>query len=572
MNQPSKSTVTHYGQHTDSAGVLTNDAARQVPAQVLSTLRDSESLNLAAHILFVLLFQLVAWYAYYYLGFQGAKETFYAGPVIVFRAFQSPVFIAALVVTLLPLAFFRRLRWHGLDCGRPVRAFIGFVTLVSVWKFGFYDFNLYFAEAHLFDRALLLILGCGVLCNPAFLPMFLLMAVLLMGQFNQPFGAYTGSDKRALLDTLILFSCVLSLKGFRRLPLRWRGTEIGVGPLFVYLVLCMLGAFYFTAFCKKLALSPHLYEWMLMNEHVYLLVTKCARGWLSFLDPELLAALPTLVQKYQFLIGIGGICVELLGLVFLFRRGWAMFCLLCFVVLHGLIFVLSGIFFWEWMVVDTALILMLASLDERTRNLVFNKPAFLTSVAIIVVSPVSFFNPQSFGWWDTKLDNYTLVEAVGESGEVYQLANVFMTPYSLTFEQERFGFAADEKLISKGSSSVKSFEAFQEINAATSVEQVPALKEKWGANRFRPKQADKLDGFLRAYFTNLNEGRDRDLIFPKLQPPAHHAGTHLPQQLQRHDQIPERIVKVRLRLVETFYDGLEPIVFRDSAIREVVLD
>ncbi len=550
-----------------SHGTATLDST----ASTLSRLFGSELIRLVAVLIGLLVIHAVAWNSYYVLCYRGTQESFYFGSIIFVRAFQHPLFMAALAATLaVPVLFWSRVSWTSFAEGRKLRWFIGFLVLLATWKFTAYDFNWYFNQAHLVDRALLVVLAVGVVWNPSMLPAFLLAMFIVMGQFVHPFGFYSGTDKRMLLDVLIMFSAVTVVKGLGWVPIRWKDREVREDTLFVFCMLCLIGSFYLFPAIAKLLLSPHGYEWITQNDHGYILARKVERGWLSFLDPSTVESTVKTVTSLGLVIGVGGIVTEAFGLLMLAGRRICMFCLLSFIVLHGLIYLTSGILFWEWMCVDVALIVLLACLTRESVQLIFNRRMLAASLIVMAAAPI-YFRPVGLGWFDTKLDNFTLVEGVGESGQVYELANVFLSPYSLTFEQERFLFPLDEKFTSQGSSAIHNYQAFQEINAA-SMEEISAVKDKWGRNYHDPEKTAALDRFLRTYFKNLNSGESNEFWFGRFQSPPHHPGTHLPTQLARHDELPEDLAEVRIRLVETFYEGLTPHVFRNEVIHRVEID
>lgn len=79
-----------------------------------------------------------------------------------------------------------------------------------------YDFNLYLDQAHYIDRFLLLVLGALAFLHPAFIPLLVVEAFILLFQFDHPLGSYTLTDKRIVLVGLILFSVWLYLAVIRR--------------------------------------------------------------------------------------------------------------------------------------------------------------------------------------------------------------------------------------------------------------------------------------------------------------------------------------------------------------------
>ena len=115
---------------------------------------------------------------------------------------------------------------------------------------------------------------------------------------------------------------------------------------------------------------------------------------------------------------VGTLALQLGALFMCYRRNLTLEWLLGYELLHIGIFLMSGICFWKWILLNIGLIILMKKLDENCLRTVFSRKYFILSLIVILCSPL-YFKPVWLAWFDTKFNNYYRVEVIGESGSAY---------------------------------------------------------------------------------------------------------------------------------------------------------
>jgi len=116
------------------------------------------------------------------------------------------------------------------------------------------------------------------------------------------------------------------------------------------------------------------------------------------------------------------------------RRYLMIIFLILFDLMHILIFLASGIFFYKWIFVNSILAISITRINFKKTS------AWLCicSVVLVLISPL-FFSIARLGWYDTRAVNLVIVEAVLEDGSAVPLPSNFFGHNSVTFAQIRAG-------------------------------------------------------------------------------------------------------------------------------------
>src|SRR5690606_34266357 len=135
--------------------------------------------------------------------------------------------------------------------------------------------------------------------------------------------------------------------------------------------------------------------------------------------------------------------VECGSLFFLWRRPYALALLWGWVALHVGIVAVSGIFFWQWILVNLGLFFLLWR--DRNERLfpVFKREYFLLSLLLIGGRRI-WYDAVNLSWYETRVSYTYRVEAIGESGKTYQLPPRFFSPYEYQFSLAGFGYLVQE--------------------------------------------------------------------------------------------------------------------------------
>lgn len=479
-------------------------------------------------------------------------EEAYFEPVILVRILDQPVYplllFFCLTVVLLP--GYRRLAWQNFEQGRVIKFFIFFLTAIIAWAFSTYDYNLYFDQSHYFDRLLLIALSLLTLQNPVFVPFFLLEAIMIGFQFEYPLRNFSWTDKAIIFKILILFHlCLYVHLLFKKY----------VPALFFFLALCQFGSNYFISAVGKLEL-----DWLRFDELPGLAVNSYVNGWLAFLPETFLLPIVQAITPFNLLLLVITLVIELAALFILFHCKLTGLILSSFILLHTVIFLTSGILFWKWILVALGFILVLRIMPLETLAFLFSKPSFFASLAVIGLSPF-FFNPVKLAWLDTNLNNSYDLEVVGLSGRVYPVSRVFMSPYDLSFAQNRFYFLSDENLLVRTYGAVVDREVAAALKTIQPGLNLQDLEQTKGKNYHSTESSQRFEDFLKTYFYHLNQRGSKTVFLHYLGAP-HHIWSFADANAY---QLQEPVRQIRIKFIKTFYDGQKIHRLRDEVIKVI---
>ena len=229
--------------------------------------------------------------------------------------------------------------------------------------------------------------------------------------------------------------------------LRWLGNVGFVKPssatYFSSLLLAVIAihfANYFYAGHAKLALQGPLLAWLgnktyniFYSSLLYEANPLMATGWpLRLLEFFLVNA--NLLANALVLI------FQLFCIVALFRRRLIVLSIAFFDLMHVMIFLASGIFFWKWIIFNSILIFAIGSMKWTAppRQLV------AAGILLCLLAPTIFYIPR-LGWFDSREVNMTYFQAVLDDGRRVRLPSNFFRNYSITFAQHRVARAAADR-------------------------------------------------------------------------------------------------------------------------------
>ena len=379
------------------------------------------------------------------------------------------------------------------------------------------------------------------------------VANLLKGKLNNP------ENQNNRVGSKILTSILSVLPGVRNGgKINWR--------VFLYVTLCLYASFYFIPGVKKLLISAHFYEWPFINELHMLAVWKIKMGWFSFLEDPLKLKVVEWVKNFNAPFLLSATLVELVSIFILYKRKYAPLFLLAFGSLHIMIFLVSGILFWKWTLANFALVVLLIFLKDKSFDDVFDPKYFLFSIVIILFSTI-YFSPPALGWWDTRNYFKFELEGVGESGESYRIQDSFLAPFHMIFIFQSYQYIIDEQVIIPAGQAHDQDQYLETRDAG--VKGLQRVKEKYGDNPYDEERAEVLDEFLKTYFHNLNERKDKKTIFSFFASPRHVYFEELFSEPSGVYKMQEAIKLIKIRFVEYYYENDKVVLIQDKIIRNI---
>ncbi len=323
--------------------------------------------------------------------------------------------------------------WDELEFGHNLRVFVIVSASIVAWPLVTAGYNYYFDQGYVADKVTLLALLPLIWWRPAFVYPMLAMAYLLQWQLAEPqIGGSILPHKLQVLRALNVFAAaffVFAVSGNRS------------AYRFLVLICCFVAAAYWLPALAKLNL-----RWLGEGGLYLIPLSAYAHGWLAFLPADRVVALSQGLMPFETAMRVFVIVAEGLCLVILWRR-WLCFALLALVIVFHLgVFAIYGFFFWTWMILDAALLVLLVKTTGATGADIFNRQILAVSVVLIALG-AAWAKPPQLGWYDTPLTYTYRVEAVDEQGRVRPLHPRFFAPYDDVFTMSGFSFLVPDRAV-----------------------------------------------------------------------------------------------------------------------------
>ncbi len=373
--------------------------------------------------------------------------------------------------------------------------------------------------------------GCLALIRPSFGLMtaeYILVNKIFLGA---TFGglAITPTDYITLIDSGAFLAVGITLFGLIA-GSRWGGrlwssegapsapSASGTQALhpLIILTLAMIAMHfgnYFYGALFKMSLGEHIWSWALENRTFLLILM----GLESHVLP--ISFSPSLVQHaydaFAFLylpFNLAVLVAQFLCIFALNKLRWTIAVTLFYDAMHLGIFLLTGIFFWKWILLNLAIV---AALSLVPRGPIPLQHRVLV-MALVFLSPYVYKIPP-FAWLDTPAVNTLHILAVTDAGETLEVPNNYFLPLSVTFVQQRMQWPARGKFPTTTWGTTRQIETLAAMSDCEDARPVDAWRP-FGYSR------DKISTILRRYHEYvLSAVDDRGLLNYDLYP--HHIFT-----------------------------------------------
>ncbi len=452
--------------------------------------------------------------------------------------------------------------WSDLGLEGRARLFLLVVAAILSWFFATSDFDHFGGNLNAIDRMLLIALVPMIWHRPAFIVPHLLLAWSTMLSVDVPIGGASWSEPVMLIRILALVPAY-AVVGVG-LKLWWKKPRPPNGADLVFTVCCLIAAHYWVAGYGKLELG-----WLGQDHIQYLLPATYAGGWLSFLDAETIASVTRGVAVFNLPLKLFTLLIEVGILLMVMRRGTVRFFLAGAIALHLGIVAMSGIFFWRWILVDGALLLLLFGPGAPALR-IFSPTHRIVSV-ILIAGGSLWFGPVKLAWYDVPAVYSYRLFADGSDGNEYRLPPRSMAPYHYHFTLAAFGYLDDGRLqMAFGATGRRNIA--EALADAGSPEEALAVEQALGDSRRDEARTARLRHFLERYWRDWNQRRIRDPRFDAKEP--WWRWLKAPSQLltfPRHAAIPEGVTveRIRVRQVFAFFDDRDYHEIRDREVLSI---
>ena len=487
----------------------------------------------------------------------------YQSSSIVLSALTNPAFLAlvgsgvlALVLDQIPgkrNPFFGRVDW-GEFPPRTSWLVLAF-CFPMMWKFATYDVNLLLGQVHLMDRIVVVVLWAAMARNPAFAPMWLAVVAVVAEQFKYPSCMHaTWADKAILLYVPLLVWITFVVSRVRRIS-PW---------VFPALLLCHWASFYVYPAISKMLLGPAPWSWAMENRVHHLFLGSYVNGWLADLSDVEAVRAAQMLARFDVPLQMATMATELAPLFILFRRRLAALIVSACAAMHLGIYLSSGIFFWEWMLPEAALVIALLGPwgSEPVASLFQHRHRLLSALLIAFALPV--FWPYMLGWWDTPYNVVYDVEVEDASGNRYDLQREYMDPFNVQHTQGRYSFTdARPNLPTATYGASADYRLYRALLGLKDGVDPADLMDEHAVVRFDEEAAAEFVQYLQIYFSRLNLRDGEKRVVPAFLTAPHHqrvTGGVLPADPW------VDIVRLRILARDIYYDGERLVPIEDVEV------
>ena len=399
--------------------------------------------------------------------------------------------------------------WEGLDPNHVLRPIILLASGSITWRAVTMDVDLSTGTWHPGCRGLMLVAWAGVWGHPAFLILLLHTGVTwLRSNYHH---------QHLALRVLFMFLASLGALPLAETLNAWLGYEGQANPTVpvLFLFLCVSASHYLVPGLQKLRLGPHPASWLIDNRLHHIFISAYLWGWIRFLPQKKVLGFARQIGPFDRLFQAITLGIELGSLFILFDARLCLALLVSFVALQGMIFLLSGILFWHFMVVNVVLAWSIWNLPAPLASSLFGWENGLLAAGILLLFPCrdKVWNPQRLAWWDTCFVGRVHYAVKGKSGSWYGLNNDFMCPDERIFGQSYGAFLTHEKRITKHIGETPMREQFDAIRAAGSdLSKIEEAKQRWGQDRYDPDLESVHDSHIKAFIRNFNAGHRKQVV------------------------------------------------------------
>ncbi len=464
--------------------------------------------------------------------------------------FSSYKNFVALPLVLMLGIYWRRVgvKWEVFSYSKAIRFITLLATGVLTWVFSTYEYNLFCNQAHFADRILLIVLLPFIWRRPIFILPYLFILHSIIGQFIY-LNLYPIATFHLPIHILMF---VLAYYLF------YLVTKTRHISDFVFLFGCMYFAHYWWSGWNKVDA-----EWIFYDQISHVTSVMYANGWISFLEPETIGNAIQQLESINAPLRLIVLGLELGCMFFLLHHKFARFLLIGFISFHIGAFLMYGICFWVWVIMDLGFLWLLWQKDGISQFFRFNKYQMLFSFALIFFC-YRWNTLTALSWHSSPLGYTYRFEALCEDGNTYHLPPQFFAPYDFQFTMNNFKYLQKEPLFNTfwGATNASTARYFRQ---KPSIEEIFEYEEAQFSSYYDETRKLVFEDFMKKWLKNWNERLSNKTWMSAIQAPEH-LWTF---PLKTFPNQPQRIEKVKVIEMTTLYKDREHLELRKRPVYEL---
>ncbi|MEH2462062.1 hypothetical protein [Nostoc sp.] len=399
------------------------------------------------------------------------------------------------------------LNWDLIDAQNYLRNFIFLIAILLAWKSITLDYDVVMVNNLIPERILLILITIGVYHYPGLIWSYIFIINCL--------GAWTHHAMMPIrilkmfstyIVTQILFRFFIFIFNMKH--------NITITPIII-LIFSVQSSHYFIPGLSKLQLGEKWYSWLLNNSTHYLIVSAYNWGWLQFLSEKLVVNVIKKISFFNKQINFLTVFIECGTILMLNKPEICVFLLAGCTFLNLGIFLTSGICFWEYMITNILMILVVYKMDNTTLAEVFSLKSLILYIVILLLFPVrgKGWSPIRLAWWDTPFISKINYQVIGTSGKIYGLYNNFMCPYERLYGRTHGYFLVDEKIV-HGHLGIVWYKYIQDLIIESKGDRykIQYIKDRFGKNCRDLNKELEHEKYLIDFFCQLNSGVKKNIL------------------------------------------------------------
>ena len=463
--------------------------------------------------------------------------------------------LAITVLSLVALLLFYcvyRFEWADL-CDVQIRRFILLLAFLVVWRQSTYGYNYFFDASHQTDRLILIALFLLSFWRPAFLGLLPPMVFLMEGQLSLSFLSYTTSEFSMPLKVIVGF-CSLMLVGLF--------SKRRFDSAFIWVALIVIMAHYWTSAYAKMLINWHEFG------QIHLMMSASyAGGWLNFLDTDSISAILKNLSRFDMVAMVFTLLFESVVIFSLFSGPLLVILLLSAALFHIGVVVISGIWFWQWLLVDLAFVYFLFVKSDKQYLSARSLPLYTRVIATLLIASTPFWaGAPRLGWHDSPVSNVYQIRAVDADNYSTVLSPAYFTPYVYPLTLNSLQFLSESKILPISWGSSKDLDLVKTLTMVSSKEQIFELIEQQGSVNFDAERARSFDQFIEKFVIRKQADAGQRRWFDFVAAPS-----YLYTSFQSRQTHPSDIKRVEVHRLTSWFNGTTFQTIDDTLVRTVTI-
>jgi len=432
-----------------------------------------------------------------------------------------------------------------------IRTFILIVAAIVVFRNVTYEYNYIYDQTHTFDRLALIAIFLLSIWRPVFLLLIPLATFCLQSQFQPDFGAYSLAQISMPIKILFCFSmCMI-----------WTVlTKKQYNQTIVWVCAIVILIHYWVPAYAKYSIDWHSY-----GQIHNMFAASYSGGWLQFIDNKRIDWLLRFIARYDFIL----MCITLIFetiVIFALLNKRLLISLLGFAILFHIMVVLqSGIFFWQWSLIDAAFIYLLISMHRNSNELIVSRRLPILFASFLLIATSQYWAVATrLGWHDSPVSYNYFIDVIDSNNNRTRLTPAYFSPYEYTFTLANFQFQTEQALAPVSWGATHNLPFARQLTKAKSESEIVNLLNEFSVNKYEAERTELFENFVLKYLTSKQIKAQNKYWFDFVRAPL-----YLYTGRQNRNPLDTEVARIEISLKTSWFNGENLIVIDDEVIRSI---